>query len=81
VGRPGAPDARDERQRRHGRSERTGHKERTLFVQMRALSFRRKMFFADVERIAECHWEDFFHDIFPLNHTYKINWHVESIPS
>ena len=32
VRRLGAPDTRDERQRRHGRSGRTGCNERTLFV-------------------------------------------------
>jgi len=42
VGRPGAIDARNESQRRHGRSGRTGRKELTLFVWKRALSFRRK---------------------------------------
>jgi len=50
VGRPGAPDARDERQRRHGRSRRTGNKERMLFVRKRALSIRRKAFFADAHQ-------------------------------
>jgi len=42
---PGAPDARNERQRRHGRPRRTGCKEQTVFVWKRALSVRRKSFF------------------------------------
>jgi len=45
VGRSGAPDASNERQRRHGRSARTGRKERMLYVMKRALSVRRKRFF------------------------------------
>jgi len=45
VGRAGAPDARDERQKWHRRSGRTGRKERTLFVRKRALSVQRKRFF------------------------------------
>jgi len=45
VGRPDAPDSRDERERKHGRSVRTGCKEQTLFVQKQALSIRRKRFF------------------------------------
>jgi len=45
VGLPGAPDTRNARQRTHGRSGSTGPKERTLFVQKRALSVRRKVFF------------------------------------
>jgi len=44
-GRPGAPDARNERQRTHGRSGRTGLNERTLFVRKRALAVWRKRFF------------------------------------
>ena len=48
VGCQGAPDARDERQRRHSRSGRTRRKEPTLFVLKHALSVRRKIFFADV---------------------------------
>jgi len=45
VGRPGAPDARDERQRGHRIFGRTGRKERTLFVWKQALSVRTKRFF------------------------------------
>jgi len=47
VGRLGAPDARDERQRRHGGSGRTGPKERTLFVQKGLCPSGENGFFAD----------------------------------
>jgi len=45
VERPRAPDARNERQRRHWRSGRTERKEWRLFVRKRALSVRRQRFF------------------------------------
>jgi len=45
VVRPGGPDARNERQRRHGRSGRIGLKERTLFIRKQALSIWRTRVF------------------------------------
>jgi len=45
VGRLGAPDTRNQRQRRHGGSRRTGRKERMLFVWTGALALWRQTFF------------------------------------
>jgi len=56
VERPGAPDTREERQRRHGRSRRTGRQEWTLLVRKRALSVRRKSVFADANGHSWYQW-------------------------